>query len=41
MLGDRPASTMSREITKLYEETRRGKISTILESIKESGQPKG
>ncbi len=40
VLGDRPA-TMSREITKLYEETRRGKISTILESIKESGQPKG
>ncbi len=40
VLGDRPA-TMSREITKLYEETRRGKISTILQSIQEGGQPKG
>lgn len=40
VLGDRPA-TMSREITKLYEETRRGRISTILQSIEEGGQPKG
>lgn len=40
VLGDRPA-TMSREISKLYEETRRGKISTILQSIQEGGQPKG
>lgn len=40
VLGDRPAA-MSREITKLYEETRRGRISTILKSIEEGGQPKG
>ncbi len=40
VLGDRPAA-MAREISKLYEETRRGKISTLLESIAEGGQPKG
>ncbi len=40
VLGDRPAA-MAREISKLYEETRRGKISTLLDSIVEGGQPKG
>lgn len=40
VLGDRPAA-MAREISKLYEETRRGKLSTILDSIVEGGQPKG
>jgi 16S rRNA (cytidine1402-2'-O)-methyltransferase len=40
VLGDRPAALV-REITKLYEETRLGTISGLLEVIEESGAPKG
>lgn len=40
VLGDREAS-VSREITKLYEETRRGALSALATHYHESGAPKG
>jgi 16S rRNA (cytidine1402-2'-O)-methyltransferase len=39
-LSDRQAAIV-RELTKLYEETRRGKLSELLANIKENGTPKG
>ncbi len=40
VLGNRPAA-LSREISKLYEETRRGKLSDLLTWVQENGAPKG
>lgn len=40
VLGNRPAAIV-REITKLYEEARRGKISELLEELAANGPPKG
>lgn len=39
-LSDRNAAIV-REITKLYEESRRGKLSQLLDNIRENGAPKG
>jgi 16S rRNA (cytidine1402-2'-O)-methyltransferase len=39
-LSDRQAAIV-REITKLYEESRRGKLSELLKNIQENGAPKG
>ena len=39
-LGDRQAAIM-RELTKLYEESKRGKLSELLIDIRENGEPKG
>ncbi len=39
-LSDRNAAIM-RELTKLYEEGRRGKLSELIEDIRENGEPKG
>ncbi len=40
VLGDRPAA-LTRELTKLYEEVRRGRLSQILEQVQAEGPPKG
>lgn len=40
VLSDRQAAIV-RELTKLYEESRRGKLSELLENIQKSGVPKG
>lgn len=40
VMGDRPAA-IARELTKLYEEVRRGRLSDLIEDVSQNGAPKG